>query len=169
MSVVRGKSRPKPVRVLGATASVQNVRMGRDRKRPQDVEYVLPDPQLRAYGHGVGTLKLEGVLQGYLACALGELVFPRREPSPWFVVVWTNGTKEPAFEDYGPLWYTVRELDAGIFDHHGPSVWRERRGLSGRKVHYLQWGPPTVFEFSWLPEDEAAAKWQELGLADSDF
>ena len=143
--------------------------MRRERSRPQDAEYVLPDPQLRAYDHGVGTLKVGGVLQGHLASVVGEITFPSRSPWPWFVIVWADGAKENAFEDYGPLWYTVRDLDSGVLDHFGPSIRRERRGLFGMTVRSSRLGPPQVFEFAWLPSDEAKAMWRELGLVDSDF
>jgi len=144
-------------------------RRRRDRSLPENAEYILPDPQLRAYDHGVGTLKVDGVLKGHLASVVGEIRFPWRSPWPWFVIVWTDGSKENAFEDYGPLWYTVRELDSGMLDYYGPSVRFERRGLFGRRIRYSKLGPPCVFEFAWLPSDEAAAVWQELGLVDADF
>lgn len=141
----------------------------RDRSRPRNADYVLPDPLLRAYDHGVGALKVDGVLQGYLASVLWEMRFPSKSPWPWFVIIWADGTKEPAFEDYGPAWYTVRELEAGVLDHYGPSIKRERRSLFGRRIRYTQTGPRCVFDFAWLPKDEAEAIWRELGLADADF
>ncbi len=57
---------------------------------------------------------------------------------PWFVVVWVDGPKERSFEDYGPKWYTVRELDAGYLDHYG------------------QDGREQIFEFAWLPPDQGS-------------
>jgi len=143
--------------------------MSRDRSKRRDDEYVLADPQLRAYDHGVGTLKVDGVLQGHLASVVGEIKFPSKSPWPWFVIVWTDGTKEPAFEDYGPGWHTVRELEAGVLDHYGPSIRRDHRCLFGRTIHSSQAGPARVFEFAWLSSDDAATKWRELGLEDSDF
>jgi hypothetical protein len=144
-------------------------RARRDRPGAGDTKYVLPDPQLRAYDQGVGTLKVGGVLKGHLASVVGQITFPTPSPWPWFVIVWTDGTKEPPFEDYGPGWYTVRELEAGVLDHFGPSIRLERRGLFGRRVNATRTGPRCVFEFAWLPRDEAAAMWRELSLADSDF
>lgn len=140
-----------------------------DRLRSGDTAYVLPDSQLRAYDHGVGTLTIDGVLKGHLASVVGEIKFPSASPWPWFVIVWTDGTKEPSFEDYGPGWDTVRELEAGVLDHFGPSIRLERRGLFGRRVRYTRNGPRCVFEFARLPRDEVTAMWRELGLADSDF
>ncbi|GMA22421.1 hypothetical protein GCM10025864_01800 [Luteimicrobium album] len=127
--------------------------------------YVLPDPELRAYDHGVGTLAVDGVVEGYLASVVGTITFPSRSPWPWFVVVWADGTKEPPFEDYGPGWDVVRELDAGFLEHHGPSV-VTKRGWLGTT---LREGPRRVFEFAWLPEDEAAEQWRLLRLSDADF
>jgi hypothetical protein len=132
------------------------------------VVYELPDPELRAYDHGMGTLRVDGELKGYLASIVGRMRFPRDEPWPWFVVVWADGQKENPFEDYGPSWWTVRELDAGYFDHHERSVPGEMRFLWWR-IKSSRPGPECTFEFEWLPRDEAAAKWQELGLVDRDF
>lgn len=140
-----------------------------DRQWSGVTEYVLPDPQLRAYDHGVGTLTIDGVSKGHLASVVGEITFPSTSPWPWFVIIWTDGTKERSFEDYGPGWYAVRELEAGVLHHFGPSIRLERRGLFGRWVRYTRPGPRCVFDFAWLPRDEATAKWRELGLADSDF
>ncbi|MEN0071516.1 MAG: hypothetical protein AAGC63_10945 [Propionicimonas sp.] len=131
-------------------------------------DYDLPDPDLKAYDHGVGTLRVDGELKGYLASVRLTMTFPARQWWPWFVIVWTDERKERSFEDYGPKWYTVRELDAGSLDHHGPSVPRSKTVL-GRSFHYDEDGEPQVYEFAWLPPDEAAAKWRELGLSDDDF
>jgi hypothetical protein len=131
--------------------------------RPPRV-YQLPDPQLRAYDRGLGTLSVEGEFKGYLASVVGRVGFLW----PWFVVVWQDGSKEWSFEDYGPGWWTVRELDAGYFDHFGPSI-RSERTILGRRCESTRPGPPIVYEFAWLPAAEAARKWQELGLKDSDF
>ena len=35
--------------------------------------YELPDPTLRAYDRGVGTLRLGGEVHGYLASVVGEI------------------------------------------------------------------------------------------------
>lgn len=134
----------------------------------QPTDYMLPDPQLRAYDHGLGTLRVDGELMGYLASVVGEMRFPSRQPWPWFVIVWTDGFKERSFEDYGSWWLTVRELDAGYLDHYGPSVRQESRFLGIRSVSEKR-GSPCRFEFERLPADEAAQKWIELGLVDSDF
>lgn len=130
--------------------------------------YVLPDPELRSYDHGLGTLRVDGKLEGYLASVVSKMRFPSAQLWPWFVIVWVDGAKENSFEDYGPDWWTLRELDAGYLEHHGPSVTSERRFLGMRFASSVP-GPPRRFEFEWLPPAEAASKWQELGLVDSDF
>lgn len=114
-------------------------------------DYDLPDPNLAAYDHGLGELRVNGELQGYLASVRLEMSFPARQWWPWFVIVRTDGHKVGAFEDYGPKWLTVRELDAGYLDDYSPS------------------GEPQVYEFSWFPSDQAATKWMELGLTEDDF
>lgn len=134
----------------------------------QDDRYTLPDPELRAYDHGLGTLSADGELRGYLASVIGRMTFPSAEPWPWFRIIWLDGRMEPPFEDYGPNWWTVRELDAGKLDHHGPSTLKEHRVL-GVTFRNSVSGDPCVFDFAWLDRNEAAAKWDELGLTDEDF
>lgn len=131
-----------------------------------DARYELPDPELRAYDHGVGTLSVDGELRGHLACVVGQL--RGGDPWPWFVIIWADGSKEFAFEDYGPGWYTVRELDAGFLEHCGPSTVKSRRFL-GLRYERIDSGEPVVYDFAWLPADVAARRWQELGFRDSDF
>lgn len=129
-------------------------------------DYELPDPQLRAYDHGLGKLLVDGELKGYLASVLLTLLDGR--PWPWFVVVWADGRKERSFEDYGPAWCTVSELEAGYFDGFGPSVTRTAHFL-GRTFESATSGDPQRFDFMRLPPDEASALWLELGLSDEDF
>lgn len=129
-------------------------------------DYTLSDPELRAYDRGLGTLRVDGVLRGHLASVVLKMTFPPNQLWPWFVLVWADGSKERSFEDYGPGWWTVRELDAGRLDHHGPSVTRR---ILGKWIVVNTPGPPCLFDFEWLPPAEAAMKWQELGLVDTDF
>ena len=129
-------------------------------------DYVPSDPRLAAYDNGVGTLRVDGELRGYLASYLGgELPL---EPRPWFVVVWKDGTKEPPFGDHGPAWKTVRELDAGYLNYREQGIRTEGRVLGFRTVTSTR-GAPCRFDFEWLPADEAAQKRTRLGLVDSDF
>jgi hypothetical protein len=131
-------------------------------------DYVLPDTGLATYQHGLGTLHVDGELRGYLASVVGEMSIPNHQPWLWFVVVWRDGTKEFPFEDYGPKWPTIRELDAGYLDHFEPSTTTEGRFLGFRSVQSRP-GPPCRYEFAWLPAAEAATKWQQLGLVEEDF
>lgn len=123
---------------------------------------------MRPFDHGVGTLTVDGELKGYLASVVGRIVLPSRAVWPWFVVVWLDGSKERSFEDYGPVWSTVRNLEAGRFEHYGPSVRGEKRFLWWRLAGSMP-GPPTTFVFTWLPTVEARRMWDELGLTDKDF
>jgi len=131
-------------------------------------DYELLDPSLSAYDHGLGELRVEGVLKGYLASVRLEMVFPARQWWVWFVVVWADGRRERPLEDYGPKWLIVRELDAGYFDHFGPTTMTPRPSRFFARFD-VQGGEPQVYGFAWLPAGEAAAKWQELGLNDDDF
>lgn len=45
-------------------------------RRVGDDGYALPDPELRAYDHGVGTLRVDGELRGYLASVAMRMAFP---------------------------------------------------------------------------------------------
>ncbi len=134
----------------------------------KDDYYTLPDPEMRAYDHGVVTLSVDGGVQGYLASVVEPVTFPSTQPWAWLRIIWLDGRMEPPFEDYGPGWWTVRELDAGRLNHHGRSIMKERR-LLGIPVRYSVSGDPCVFDFAWLDRKEAAAKWEELGLTDEDF
>ena len=119
-----------------------------DRELP---DYDLPDPDLSAYDHGLGELRLNGELEGHLASVRLKMSFPARQWWPWFVIVWADGRKDRAFEDYGPKWLTVRELEAGYFEY------------------YPENGGHRMYEFSWLMPDEAGTKWAELRLTEDDF
>jgi hypothetical protein len=143
----------------------------RDDKRvrgPRSTDYELTESTSKALDHGVGTLHVRGELKGYLASVLGETRFPSRQPWAWFVIVWLDGRKENSFEDYGPMWPIVRELDGGYFDYFEPSVMSDQK-FFGLTIQSRKLGPPRLYEFAWLPAAEAAEKWRELGLADSDF
>ena len=143
---------------------------GRRVKQPGEPAdgYVISGATLRALDHGIGELWFEGELKGHLASVVGEIRFPFREPWPWFLVIWVDGKRENPFEDYGPLWYTVRELDAGYLDFHEPSVGREKV-FFGHTFHSETNGPDRRYDFVRLSSDDAARVWDELGLTDSEF
>lgn len=126
------------------------------------------DQAIRSYDRRIATLSVGGELRGHLACRILTMSFPARLPWAWFVLTWVDGRRELKFEDYGPGWPMFTELDAGYLDHHGPST--VRRGK------FLCWpfetstpGPPVRYDAAWLPPEEAARVWDELGLRDSDF
>jgi hypothetical protein len=156
----------------GAHPAVRDngVMFGRGVKQPQEPadDYVISDATLSALDHGIGELWFEGVLKGHLASVVGEIRFPFKGPWPWFLVIWFDGTREQPFEDYGPGWYAVRELDAGYLDFHEPSVGREKV-IFGRTFYSKTTGPDRRYDFVRLAPDEAARKWDELSLSDSDF
>jgi len=96
------------------------------------------------------------------------MMFPRRAPWLWFLVVWIDGRREFPFEDYGSGWYTLREIDAGFLDYHLPSVTAERRFL-WRRIRVDQHGAPQKFELEKLSASVARRRWEELGLSDDQF
>ena len=136
--------------------------------RKSERVYSPLDPTLQAFDRGLGTLSVDGELEAHLACVVGKIAFPGKAPWPWFVVAWLDGKKERSFEDYGPGWWTVRQLDAGRLEHFGPSSRLETRFL-GIPITSTQRGAARTFDFAWLPPVEAAQMWRELGLEDSDF
>ena len=135
---------------------------------PTGSQQPLSNSEVYDFDHSVGTLHVEGELKGYLACVVGEMRFPSRQLWPWFVVIWTTGTKEQSFEDYGPRWPILRELVAGRLDHYGPSVIGEKR-LFGRRIVTSGLGAPCLFDYGMLSAEQAAKKWRELDLVDADF
>lgn len=147
--------------------------MARNRDRPLDASgqpkvYEPADRALRAYDHGVGSLILNGSVVGHIASVVWEMRFPARQPWVWFIIVWLDGRREFPFEDYGPGWYTIRELDAGYLMHHLPSVTVEKR-FFGRRFLSGTPGKAQTFEVEWLPQDVAARRWEQLGLVEDDF
>lgn len=131
-------------------------------------DYAPLDPSLSSYHHAVWTLSVDGELRGHVACVVLEMMFPRRAPWLWFLVVWIDGRREFPFEDYGSGWYTLREIDAGFLDYHLPSVTAERRFL-WRRIQVDQHGAPQKFELEKLSEEVARRRWEELGLSDDQF
>ena len=126
------------------------------------------EPDFRAYDRGVGTLHVRGELRGHLASLVGETTTPSHQRCVWLVIIWLDGQKEDPLEDHGPDWAIVRELDAGYLDDLGPSIWQTHR-FWWRKFYSVTPGPPCVYDFAWLPEDEAASMWTELGISVNDF
>ncbi|WP_150957680.1 hypothetical protein [Microbacterium testaceum] len=130
--------------------------------------YEPADTSLRSYHRAVWTLSVDGEPHGHLACVVLEMAWPRRAPWLWFLVVWPDGQKELPFEDYGPGWYTLREIDAGFLDYHLPSVTVGQRFL-WRRASANKHGAPRRFELEKLAGEVVARRWDELGLRDEDF
>ena len=112
------------------------------------------DPALEAFDRGCVALRREGQVVGHVATTLSSFWSPGRPHTMqqwvWLVVVWADGDEERAEEDYPP-WSYVREIQDGSFEWPYPGP----RG-----------GP---YEAVWLPEEERAAKWTELGVTLDDF
>jgi hypothetical protein len=112
------------------------------------------DPDLDPFDGGCPALRRDGAIVGHVATTVGTFWSPGRARTlqqwVWLVVVWADGAKERAEEDYPP-WTYVREIQDGTFSwpHPGP------RG-----------GDYTV---EWLPGDERGAMWAELGVTLDDF
>jgi len=87
---------------------------------------------------------------GHVASVVGTFWSPSRPLSRqwwvWFVVVWSDGSRERSFEDYPP-WTTVREMQDGFFE----------------------WIDGVRYEIEWLPETERQRVRDELGLRPEDF
>ena len=112
------------------------------------------DPELDAFDRGCLALRREGATAGHVATALSTFWSPTRpltvQQRVWLVVVWADGEKERAEEDYPP-WTYVREIWDGTFS------WPYPGPRSGE------------YTVEWLPDDEREAKWAELGVTLNDF
>ena len=107
------------------------------------------DPALDPFMWGLAVLRLNGQTAGHLATTLGSFssLFPR-QMRPWvhYIAIWSDGTREPAEEDYPP-WTFIREMQDGYFS--GPR--------------------PVRYEAAWLEEPDRSRMWGELGVSAADF
>lgn len=105
---------------------------------------------------GLAVLRRDGAPVGHVATSLGTFrsLFSPFKPRPWvwLVVVWDDGMKERAVEDYPP-WTYVAEMRAGSFE------WEVGRdgGRAGR------------YEIDWIPREHVEAEWARLGIRQEDF
>lgn len=103
---------------------------------------------------GVGELRLDGELVGYVATSLSDFWShsrPRhRQWWVWLIVVWADGTREYPCEDYPP-WTYVTEMTAGYF------IWESNGARDGR------------YEFAWLSATDAHVQRMRLGIRPEDF
>jgi len=113
-------------------------------------------PELEQFRDGLAALRRDGQVLGHVATSLGHFrtPFAPRTPQPWvwFVVVWIDGEKERAVEDYPP-WTYVTEMREGYFDWAGG----RRLDRAGR------------YDIEWIPADEAPAERYRLGIRRDDF
>lgn len=109
---------------------------------------------MEAFDHGCLVLCREGEVAGHVATILSWFWSPSRpltmQQWVWYIVVWADGERERSAEDYPP-WITVTDIRNGVFvvEDDGP-----------RSGEYLA---------EWLPEPEAKAQWERLGLTVEDF
>jgi hypothetical protein len=112
------------------------------------------DVRLDVFDRGCLVLRRDGEIAGHVATTLGTFWSPGRpltmQQCVWFVVVWADGEKEPAVEDYPP-WTYVHEIREGRFD------WPDGGPRSGE------------YGAEWLPWEEREAHWAALGVTLDDF
>lgn len=115
----------------------------------------IVDPSLDSFCDGMGVLSLNGDPAGHIATTVWTFWSPfsplRMQWWIWYIVVWSDGTRERSEEDYPP-WTAVDEMRQGYFD------W-EPADSSG-KIRY---------DFTWLEPEDAAAVRAELGVTADDF
>jgi hypothetical protein len=108
-----------------------------------------PDPSLAPFHDGLAELKREGAVVGHIATSVSTFWSPfsplSRQWWVWSVIVWSNGKKEPALEDY-PSWSYVADMKNGKF----------------------QW-ENTSFDVEWLPRSEARRLREKLNIKAEDF
>lgn len=135
-------------------------------------DYEPRDPTLASLDHGLAELRVDGEVRAHLAYVVKRLGLRGASgPWPWFVVVWPDGHKEHADEDYGPGWETVRQLDAGSFTYGArPSLERRKTVLGITTMTWRESCPDEItYDVRWLEPREATVTWARLGLEDSDF
>jgi len=112
------------------------------------------DPALEVFDRGCLILRRDGVFAGHVATTLSSFWSPGRpftmQQWVWYLVVWADGERERPQEDYPP-WTTVDEIQNGGF------LWLDDGPRGGEYVA------------EWLPEPDARAQWDALGLTAEDF
>jgi hypothetical protein len=108
-----------------------------------------PDPELVPFNDGLAALKQGGKVVGHIATSVDKFWSPFSPLSLqwqiWSVIVWKDGTKERAIEDYAP-WSYVKEMKNGKFS------WND-----------------AFYEIEWLPLDKAKRVYKELNIQAEDF
>jgi hypothetical protein len=114
------------------------------------------NPDLEPFENGLAQLRRGDEVVGHVASTVGRFGTPFQpralQPWVWFVVVWSDGTRERSFEDYAP-WTFVTEMIDGIFD------W----------TMYPDNPHAGVYTCQWVSAAEAARLRDELGIRPEDF
>ncbi len=115
-----------------------------------------PDPSLDPFRSGLAVLSVDGKLAGHIAAEVTTFWGPARlfglQWNVWLVVVWADGTKERAVEEYPP-WEYVAEMKAGFINWvDSPTAERNQR-----------------YDVRFLPPEEGRAARHHLGIVSADF
>jgi hypothetical protein len=112
-----------------------------------------PEPRVDPFRGGVATLNHNGTLHGHLFSTVEWLWTPfsplRKQWWVWYIVVWSDGTRDDPQEDYQP-WIVVDEIDRGRYEveddpHAG------------------------IYDVAWLPATDASRLRKEYGITDDSF
>lgn len=107
------------------------------------------DSDLAPFVDGLAVLKYNGKVVGHIATTVSKFWSPFSPLSlhwwVWSVIVWKDGTKERAIEDYEP-WSYVKEMKGGKLSWNG-----------------------MVFDIEWLPKNKAKQQYIKLGIKSVDF
>jgi hypothetical protein len=115
----------------------------------------VPDAAFEPFDDGVGVLSRDGVRAGHVAFVRGTYhgLFDRQwKWWIWYIVVWEDGMRERAQEDYEP-YLAVQEIQAGYLEVDVAT----EKSRAGR------------YDFAWLSRADAEATRARLGIQDSDF
>lgn len=111
---------------------------------------------MEPFRDGLAVLRREGQAIGHVATSLGQFRTPfaprTSKPWVWFVVVWGDGVKESAVEDYPP-WTYVTDMRSGHFDWEGGYD----MSRAGR------------YEIEWVLREREDAERTRLGIRSEDF
>jgi hypothetical protein len=114
-----------------------------------------PDPALDVFRGGLAALRRDGEVAGHVATTVTTFWAPfkfsrRRQWWVWYIVVWANGDRERADEDYPP-WTVVREMLSGTF------IWDQDDGHRGD------------YAVEWLSEEARQETLSALRIGPADF